>query len=114
MALEFMSLKIANRLPETEVASWTFHPTVNGRRKAMVALLIRTGELFVGTADWPFAASLRQGQSPKKQAFNIAYGKASQRLTQFMRGTRDTAKLCEPTAWSPKEITQMVKQALLD
>lgn len=95
-ALSFDSIKIAHDLPEIQLTTWTFHikqltnifPIIYKKEanKTMVALLIKSGELFVGTTDW--TVPKKQGISPRKTAFNIAYGKACQKLTAFMRHGR--------------------------
>ena len=117
--LKFESYKVAHNLPEVPLTTWTFHPTIDGVRKSMVAVLIPTGQLFVGTADWLPSVDRygykvhRHGWSPRKHAFNRAYGKATQKLSKFLRGQSDVGAIEDVLKKDAKEVSALVKQYVL-
>lgn len=83
--MEFEKYKIAHDLPEIELVTWTFHdkptPGVKTIRMTSVSILIPTGEVFTGISGCSESDTFN-----KKEGFNRAYGKATQKLAHFMRG----------------------------
>ena len=109
MGLHFESIKIAHNLPEINLTTWTFHEPIgtdSQKRKTYVAILTEDGDFAVGTRNW--LSKLKPGQSPKKDAFNRAYGRACQKLTAALRAGLHN-KL-EYETMTPPEISKWVRE----